>query len=133
MTGKVLGRALVVFIVAVLMVSPARAQDATAVAGTYCLVGVQEVGSCLRLSAGGKFEYFLSYGAYDERSEGTWKLAKGEVIVDSLPYDRRPTFTFKRMQKSDTGRRSSHARNDGKRAPFWGAFRLSCGAGRGGP
>ena len=63
--------------------------------------GVREVGSCIRLSAGGKFEYFLAYGAYDENSEGTWKLEKGEIVVDSLPYDKRPTFTFKRMQRGD--------------------------------
>ena len=67
--------------------------------GTYCLRGVREVGSCVRLSAGGKFEYFLAYGAYDENSEGTWRLEKGEVIVDSLPYDKRPTFAFKRLQR----------------------------------
>ena len=83
-------------------VSPVRAQDATAAIGAYCLVGVREVGSCVRLSAGGRFEYFLAYGAYDENSEGTWRLEKGEVIVDSLPYDKRPTFAFKRMQRGDT-------------------------------
>ena len=71
--------------------------------GTYCLVGVREVGSCIRLSPGGQFEYFLAYGAYNEQSEGTWKSAKAEIIIDSLPYDRRPTFSFKRMEKSETG------------------------------
>lgn len=83
-------------------VSSARAQDASAIAGTYCLQGVREVGSCIRLSAGGKFEYFLAYGAYDENSEGTWRLENGEVIVDSLAYDKRPTFAFKRMQRGET-------------------------------
>jgi hypothetical protein len=81
----------------------AHAQNANTVAGEYCLVGVREVGSCMRLSPGGKWEYFLSYGAYDERSEGTWKMAGGGVVVDSLPYDRRATFSFKRLQKSDSG------------------------------
>jgi len=80
-----------------------RAQDANAVPGIYCLVGVREVGSCMRLSPGGKWEYFLSYGAYDENSEGTWKVANGGLVVDSLPYDRRATFSFKRMQKSESG------------------------------
>ena len=79
----------------------ARAQDAGAVAGSYCLVGVMEVGSCIRLSAGGKFEYFLAYGAYDENSEGTWRLEAGRVVVDSPAYDKRPTFAFKRMQRGD--------------------------------
>ena len=98
-----LGRAVCGLIVATCLLSPGRAQEASNVIGTYCLVGVREVGSCFRLSAGGKFEYFLAYGAYNEQSEGRWKLAKGEVIVDSLPYDRRPTFSFKRMEKSETG------------------------------
>lgn len=57
---------------ACLAVPQAHAQNANAVPGEYCLSGVREVGSCMRLSPGGKWEYFLSYGAYDERSEGTW-------------------------------------------------------------
>lgn len=84
---------------AAVCIAPVRAQDTATIVGDYCLQGVREVGSCIRLSAGGRFEYFLAYGAYDENSEGTWKLEKGEVVVDSLPYDRRPTFTFKRMQR----------------------------------
>ena len=79
----------------------ARAQQAGAVAGSYCLAGVMEVGSCIRLSPGGRFEYFLAYGAYDENSEGTWRLERGQVVLDSPAYDRRPTFTFKRMQRGD--------------------------------
>ena len=88
-------------VAACLLSPPAQAQDS--VVGTYCLAGVREVGSCIRLSDGGKFEYLLSYGAYDERSEGTWKRANGDIIVDSLPYDHAPTFRFKRMQPSATG------------------------------
>ncbi len=85
-------------------VTPAlRAQDVATVAGTYCLAGVQEVGSCIRLASDGKFEYFLAYGAYDENAEGTWKLEKGEVIVTSPAYDKRPFFSFKQTQPSDAG------------------------------
>ncbi len=83
--------------------APASAEDAAAVAGTYCLSGVHEVGSCLRLSPDGKFEYFLAYGAYDETSEGTWRLGKGEVVLDSPAYDRRPAFSFKRSEPGSTG------------------------------
>ena len=72
-------------------------------AGTYCLVGVMEVGSCIRLSAGGRFEYFLAYGAYDEKSEGAWTWQNGEIVLDSPAYDRRPTFAYKRMQPGDAG------------------------------
>jgi hypothetical protein len=80
----------------------ARTQDAATVVGAYCLTGVREVGSCIRLSAGGKFEYFLAYGAYDEKSEGTWRLEGGEIIVDSPAYDRRPVFSLKRLQPGET-------------------------------
>lgn len=88
--------------IAVACTAPARAQDTAAVAGTYCLTGVREVGSCIRLTPDGKFEYFLAYGAYDENSEGTWRLGGGEVIIDSLAYDKRPGFSFKRTERSGT-------------------------------
>lgn len=76
------------------------AADQAAVAGTYCLQGVMEVGSCLRLAPDGKYEYFLSYGAYDETSEGTWRQEGGDIVLDSVAYDRRPAFSFKEMRKS---------------------------------
>lgn len=79
-----------------------RAEDTAAVAGTYCLTGVHEVGSCLRLSPDGTFEYFLAYGAYDESAAGTWQMGKGEIVLTSPAYDKRPTFSFKRMQPGST-------------------------------
>lgn len=84
------------------VVAPAaHAQDASAITGEYCLTGVREVGSCLRLSPGGKFEYFLAYGAYDENAEGTWRLEGGDVVVDTPAYDKRPGFTFNRLDPGD--------------------------------
>ena len=62
---------------------PAQAQDAASVAGTYCLTGVMEVGSCIRLSPDRRSEYQLAYGAYDETSAGTWRLTNGALILDS--------------------------------------------------
>jgi hypothetical protein len=101
MIGRALKAAACLLAVATCPVpSSAQAQDAAV--GTYCLVDVREVGSCIRLSVGGKFEYFLAYGAYDESSEGTWRSEGREIVVDSFPYDKRPTFSFKRMQRSDT-------------------------------
>ena len=82
---------------------PAHAQDVTAVAGSYCLQGVHEVGSCIRLLPDGKFEYFLAYGAYDETAEGTWRAVNGAVVVTTPAYDKSPTFAFKRMQASEAG------------------------------
>ena len=72
----------------------AYAQTAAGPEGTYCLRGVHEVGSCLRLAADSTFEYFLAYGAYDENSKGRWKTDGAEVVLDSPPYDKAPTFTF---------------------------------------
>src|SRR4029453_2499576 len=83
---------------ACMLAPPAHAQDATAVAGSYCLQGVREGGSCIRLSPDGKFEYSLAYGAYDETAEGTWRVADGAVVATTPAYGRRPTFAFKRMQ-----------------------------------
>ena len=100
---KVFTSAIIPLLAAAISFSQARAQDAAAVAGAYCLVGVMEVGSCIRLFPGGRFEYFLAYGAYDEKSEGAWKWQNGEVVLDSPAYDRRPKFAFKHMQPGDAG------------------------------
>jgi len=98
-------RAFAVAMLLAVAVQPAfgQAPDVAAIAGEYCLVGVREVGSCLKLHADGRFQYFLAYGAYDEGSEGTWRLDGGEVVLDSPAYDRRASFSFKRMQKSNSG------------------------------
>jgi hypothetical protein len=88
-------------IVGVVAASTVQAQSSADVAGVYCLRGVREVGSCLRLSDEKKFEYFLAYGAYDERSEGHWNADGGDVVLDSPPYDKPPTFAFKGLAKSE--------------------------------
>jgi hypothetical protein len=95
----------VALVLAMVGCSPAVAQapDAASIAGTYCLRGVMEVGSCLRFHPDGRFEYFLAYGAYDENAEGTWKLEGGSVVLDTPAYDRPARFAFKRLQKSDSG------------------------------
>jgi hypothetical protein len=31
----------------------------------------------------------------------TWSFQTGEIVIDSLPYDKQPTFAFKRMQRGD--------------------------------
>ena len=63
-----------------------------------------EVGSCIRLSADNRFEYFLAYGAYDENAQGTWRLSGGGIVVDTPDYDKRPVFTFDRLQRADDDR-----------------------------
>ena len=80
---------------ALTMASPGQAQPTPDITGTYCLTGVHEVGSCFRFSADQTFEYFLSYGAYDETSEGRWRLDGADYVLDSGAYDRQPSFVFK--------------------------------------
>ncbi|MCB1505999.1 MAG: hypothetical protein KDJ47_13560 [Hyphomicrobiaceae bacterium] len=71
--------------------------------GTYCLQGVREVGSCFRLTPDGKFQYYLSYGAYDEQSEGTWQSDGDAIVLQTPAYDRKPTFTFKEQREAESG------------------------------
>lgn len=84
-----------------LLAASGSAQAQQDIAGTYCLSGVREVGSCFRFSADHTFEYFLSYGAYDEQSEGRWRLDGDDVVLESAPYDRKPNFAFKESRSSD--------------------------------
>jgi hypothetical protein len=54
-------------------------------AGTYN--GSQmEVGTELRLEAHGRYEYYLSYGALDEESKGTWSVDGGAIVLTSDKY-----------------------------------------------
>ena len=78
---------LLLVIGAVLQPAPVMAQDQTGLVGDYCLTGVMEVGSCIRLSPGGKFEYFLAYGAYDENAQGTWRAEGAAVVLDTPAYE----------------------------------------------
>jgi hypothetical protein len=94
----------------------ARAQEASPLFGTYCLVGVMEVGSCIKLGRDGRFEYFLAYGAYDENSEGTWRVEGGEVVLTSPAYDRRAGFAFKRTQSGSADAFDVVVENKGGRA-----------------
>lgn len=61
-------------------------------AGTYRLVGEQDVASGLRLRPDGRFQYFLSAGALDERSEGRWRSDGGAVILTTEPKPVPPVF-----------------------------------------
>lgn len=89
---------------ALLAAAPGVGQSQESIVGTYCLTGVREVGSCFRFSEDRSFEYFLSYGAYDEASEGTWRLDGNEVVLESPAYDRAPRFAFKERRATDGDR-----------------------------
>ncbi len=93
--------AVIAFTAAGIPIGAAVPQTAGSVEGSYCLRGVMEVGSCFRFSAGGKFEYFLAYGAYDEAAEGMWKLEGDDVVLDSPPYDKPVRFAFKGLEAGE--------------------------------
>lgn len=52
----------------------------SSLAGHYYLSGVMEVGSELLLTADGRFQYMLAYGALDEAAEGCWGR-KGDIVT----------------------------------------------------
>jgi hypothetical protein len=57
-------------------------------AGHYYLSGVMETGSELMLKPDGAYHYFISYGAMDQFSQGTWQLI-GDAVV--LTHTQTPT------------------------------------------
>lgn len=69
--------------------------DASTVAGHYYLAGVHEVGSGLLLRPDGRFQYFLAYGAYDENATGDWRVAGGQIILNTSGGYTAPRFTLK--------------------------------------
>lgn len=50
-------------------------------AGHYYLEGVREVGSELLLKPGGRYDWFMSYGAMDLFSAGTWRRTGNDVVL----------------------------------------------------
>lgn len=61
-------------------------------AGTYRLVGEPDVASGLSLQPNGRFRYFLSAGALDERAEGRWSAAGETVTLATEPKPVPPLF-----------------------------------------
>ncbi|MEO7178403.1 MAG: hypothetical protein ABIW83_06130 [Allosphingosinicella sp.] len=61
-------------------------------AGSYRLVGEQDVASGLRLQPGGRFQYFLSAGALDEQAQGRWSATRGVVTLVTEPAPVPPVF-----------------------------------------
>jgi hypothetical protein len=83
------------------MAQTGASQAEQGVVGAYCLEGVMEVSSCISLNADHTFTYSLSYGAYDETSEGLWQLNGNEIVLQSNAYGRKPRFTFKESRTRD--------------------------------
>jgi hypothetical protein len=69
-------------------------------AGSYRLVGEQDVASGLRLQPGGRFQYFLSAGALDEQAQGRWSLSGGVVTLITEPKPVPPVFEAGRSERT---------------------------------
>ncbi|MEA3010145.1 MAG: hypothetical protein QOJ91_1837 [Sphingomonadales bacterium] len=69
-------------------------------AGSYRLVGEQDVASGLRLQPGGRFQYFLSAGALDEQAQGRWSVAGGVVTLITEPAPVPPVFEAARSTRT---------------------------------
>ena len=91
---------------ALLLLALAAAADAAprGPAGTYRLVGEQDVASTLRLGRDGRFQYFLAAGALDERAEGRWSLNGATVTLVTEPAPVPPAFSQKPSGKTEAAR-----------------------------
>ena len=75
-----------------LLAAPAGAAE-RGPAGSYRLVGEQDVASGLMLRPDGRFQYFLMAGALDEQAEGRWSVAGGIVALVTEPVPVPPVFS----------------------------------------
>lgn len=87
MTSKIFGAALAAFLV--FSASPSQAlgpfcgKGSKAYVGTYEMRGVPEVGSQLRINRDGSFEFYLAYGANDQRGKGCW--TQTDTVIALFP------------------------------------------------
>jgi uncharacterized protein len=89
-----------------LIVSISFAQERSdAIAGRYALRGVMEVGSELLLKPDGSFEYYLSYGAADYWSKGTWKHVQNTIVLTTPGQDQPPFRLTGSSSTSESGTR----------------------------
>ena len=75
-----------------LLAAAAAPAEKRGAAGTYRLVGEQDVASGLLLQPDGRFRYFLIAGALDERAEGRWSAADGVLTLVTEPKPVPPVF-----------------------------------------
>lgn len=101
----------------VFMALPAAAQDTSAAgaaakrfAGHYYLSGVMETGSELLLSKDGRFQWYISYGAVDQRAEGSWTLRQDRIVLTSDAAGRGAWMRLKGSRDWDAAVEYSRAR-----------------------
>lgn len=71
----------------------ARADQSFDLAGHYYLQGVRETGSELLLMPGGRFQWYLTYGAVDQTADGMWARSGQVVTLTAKSADRsKPLF-----------------------------------------
>jgi hypothetical protein len=86
------------------LVAAAPAGEERGPAGTYRLVGEQDVASGFQLWKDGRFEYFLSGGALDEQARGRWRVAGGALILTTEPKPAPPVFRAEPSSKTKAAR-----------------------------
>lgn len=89
-----------------LALSPGQGAEGPNPAGSYRLVGEQDVASGLMLRSDGRFQYFLSAGALDEHAQGRWSVADGLVTLVTEPAPVPPVFTRGASAKTAAARLS---------------------------
>ena len=82
------------------MAEEAKTAEDTSLEGVY-EGSAMEVAALLSLEKGGRFRYWLSYGALDERASGQWRLEGNAILLDSDPFEE-PHFTLLRQEDSAT-------------------------------
>jgi hypothetical protein len=81
------GLAAVLSVALAVLAAGAEASDTVrSLAGDYD-GGQTEVAAGLRLGEDGRFDYFMSYGALDETSSGTWTVDEGRLVLTSDPVE----------------------------------------------
>jgi hypothetical protein len=86
-------------------------------AGHYYLSGVRETGSELRLWPDGSYEYFMSYGAVDQFSRGTWqKVGDAVVLTHTKTPSGGPLFKLDSLEPWDVDAEAyiQNARHEGR-------------------
>jgi hypothetical protein len=71
--------------VLIALATPAAAKPVNDVVGHYYLGGVRETGSELLISADGRYQWYISYGAVDQSSDGKWSRSKDQVVLTPDP------------------------------------------------
>ncbi len=69
--------------------------------GHYYLSGLREVGSELLLREDGRYQWYMSYGAVDQQSDGTWAKSGNDIVLTpSKPALNQPLFSRGQMRLS---------------------------------